>query len=132
MSLSTKTPIGTAWFDENGILRHRLDAGVHVSSAAATDTVKVLAELLGGRRAPVIVDIGGVSHADREARDIFAKLGASAPAIATAILVRPDENPESAVQSFLFSTHDMLDRPVAIFEDEKKAVAWARTFLSAT
>jgi len=131
MSIPTKTPIGTAWLDEHGILRHRFDPGVRVSASAAADTLKILAELLNGRRAPAIVDITGVGHADPEARQIFAKMGASAPEIAMAILVRPDENPESAVQAFLFSTH-APDRPVAVFEDEKKAVAWARTFLPTT
>jgi hypothetical protein len=128
MTIRTKTPIGIAWIDDHGILWHRLDFGVRVSSAEAHATVKALAEILGERRAPAIVDVGELQYADREARSVFANLSAQAPEIATAILVRPDENVASAIQSFLFSTHP-LDRPVAIFEDEDEAVAWARTFL---
>lgn len=125
-----KTPIGTAWIDEDGILWHRLDPDVRVSASAAVDTVELLNELLQGRPAPAIVDIAGVRHADREAMKIFANLG-ELPELATAILVRPDDNPASAVHSFLF-LKQAPDRPTEIFEDVDEAVAWAKTFLRAT
>ena len=129
MTVRTKTPIGTAWLDANGILWHRLDFGVRVNASTARDTVTALAELLGDRVAPAIVDIGEMQYATPEAREVFAGLGASARESAVAILIRPGENPASAVQSFLFSKLDP-DRPMAIFESEEQAVAWARGFLS--
>lgn len=128
MNTRIKTPIGTAWLDEHGILWHRLDFGVRISASTARDTVTAIADLLGDRTAPAIVDIGEMQYATAETREIFARLGASAPEIATAILVRPSDNPASAVQSFLFSKLDS-DRPTAIFESEEKAIAWVKGFL---
>ena len=124
----TKTPIGTAWVDEHGMLWHRLDFGARVSGDLAERTTEVLADLLEGRKAPAIVDIGELQFADKDAREIFAGLGANAPETATAILVRPGENPASGIHAYLFSTMK-LDRPVAIFESETEAVTWAKGFL---
>ena len=41
-----RTPIGTAWIDEEGILWRRLDSGVAVSGGDAVETVRVLSDLL--------------------------------------------------------------------------------------
>ncbi len=126
-----KTPIGTAWLDEHGILWHRLDFGARVTGDVARLTTEALADLLDGRKAPAIVDIGELQFADQDARDVFARLGADAPETATAILVRPGENPASGIHAFLFAQMKP-DRPVAIFESETEAVAWVRRFLPET
>jgi hypothetical protein len=64
--------------------------------------------------------------------DFGVRISASAAAdTVKALLVRPDDNPASAIQSFLFSTQSP-DRPMAIFENEDAAVAWARTFIPST
>jgi hypothetical protein len=126
-----KTPIGTAWLDEHGILWHRLDFGARVSGELAQRTTEVLADLFDGRKAPAIVDIGELQFADKDARDVFARLGANAPETATAILVKPAENPASGIHAFLFSTMKP-DRPVGVFESEAEAVAWAKRFVPGT
>lgn len=123
-----KTPIGTAWLDEHGILWHRLDFGARVSGDLAQRTMEVLADLLQGRKAPAIVDIGELQFADKDARDVFARMGANTPETATAILVRPGENPASGIHAYLFSTMKP-DRPIAVFESEAEAVEWAKGFL---
>jgi hypothetical protein len=124
----TKTPIGRAWIDEHGILWHRVEFSERISREHAEETLAILAEMLGGRRAPVISDISQVHQVDPGARDVFARLGEDAPETAIAILVRPGENPASGVQAYLFSALKP-DRPVAVFEDEAEAIAWAKEFL---
>jgi len=122
-----KTPIGTAWIDADGILWHRLDDGVKVSGALAQRTAALIGEMLGQTAAPAIVDITNISFADGEARDVFARLGSSAMEIATAVLVRSQASSVPAVLSYLFSKLE-ADRPIAFFDDERAAVAWAREF----
>jgi hypothetical protein len=124
----TKTPIGTAWIDDEGILWHRLDQQVRVTGDLARETTRALAELVGGRSVPAIVDIAGVQFADRAAHEVFAKLRSSVPQTATALIVRPDENPTSGVLAYQFSLRKP-DRPVAVFEKEAEAVEWVRRFL---
>ena len=124
----TKTPIGTAWIDDEGILWHRLDFGVRIDGALAEKTADVLSTLVGERVVPAIVDIGGVQFADREARDVFAKLRSAVSQTATALLVRPGDNPVSGILAYQFSQLKP-DRPIAVFEREADAVDWVRSFL---
>jgi hypothetical protein len=126
----TKTPIGTAWIDAEGILWHRLDFGVRVSGELARKTARAMAEILSDRPAPAIVDISGIQFAEDEAREVFAHLGSGAAEVATAVLLQAGDNPVPAILADLFAKLE-ADRPVAFFECEKEAVAWAREFLGA-
>ena len=123
-----KTPIGTAWMDADGILWHRMDDGVSVSGSLAQRTADVIGELLDGRAAPAIVDITDIRFADGEAREVFARLGSATPEVATAILVRSQENPVPGILLDFFSKLD-ADRPIKFFDSEDAAVAWARSFI---
>ncbi|MBM4183862.1 MAG: hypothetical protein FJ207_06500 [Gemmatimonadetes bacterium] len=124
----TKTPIGTAWIDDEGILWHRLDFGVRIDGQLAEQTAEALADLVGERALPAVVDIAGVQFADRDARDVFARLRSAFPQTATALLVRPGDNPASGVLAYQFS-QAKPDRPIAVFEREAEAVEWVRRFL---
>jgi hypothetical protein len=124
----TKTPIGTAWIDDEGILWHRLDFGVRIDGQLAEETALALAHIVGERSVPAIVDIAGVQFADRDARDVFAKLRSAIPQTATALIVRPGENPVSGVLAYQFSQL-RADRPIAVFERESEAVDWVRSYL---
>ncbi|MDH3207145.1 MAG: hypothetical protein OEO79_11070 [Gemmatimonadota bacterium] len=125
---TTKTPIGTAWIDAEGILWHRLDEGVSVSGSLAERTAEVLSEVLAERPAPAIVDITNLSFADEEARDVFARFGSAAPEVATAILLRSQDDHVPSMLSYFFSKLE-ADRPIGFFDNEHAAVAWARRFL---
>jgi hypothetical protein len=124
----TKTPIGTVWIDAEGILWHRLDAGVRIDGPLAEETARVLADLIGERSVPAIVDIAGVRFADRDARGVFAKLRSAVSQTATALIVRPGDNPASGVLAYQFAQLKP-DRPIAVFEREAEAVDWIRGFL---
>lgn len=78
---------------------------------------------MGERTVPAIVDIAGVQFADRDARDIFAKIRSAVPQTATALIVRPGENPVSWVLAYQFSKL-RPDRPIAVLEREAEAVDW--------
>ena len=87
----------------------------------------MIAEMLRERAAPAIVDITGISFADEEARQIFAGLSSAATEVATAILVRSGSGAVPAVLSYSFAKLES-DRPIAFFDREHDAVAWARRF----
>ena len=128
MQKRRKTPIGTAWVDAEGILWHRLDFGARVTAELASQTAAVILDLTDGAAVPAIVDIGEIQYADEDAREMFARLRCAVPEIATALLVRPSVNPAPSVLAERFSELE-ADRPIAVFQDEQEAVAWARQFL---
>ncbi len=127
MTEPIKTPIGTAWFDEHGILWHRLDFGARITVELAEETIVFLEALRDGRVSPAIVDIGEITFAESAARAAFAGLRSEAEP-ATALLVPPSVNPAPGVLARQFEALES-DRPIAVFETEEEAVAWAREFL---
>lgn len=122
-----RTPIGTVWLDEAGVLWHRLDAGVAVSVDDVRATWEVVRTITGGRPVPAVVDIRGAAFADRAARDGFAGDEESSVEIATALVV---DNAFSSRLGDLFLRWSTPDRPVRMFTSEEEAAVWARTFLS--
>lgn len=124
-----RTPIGVAWLDDEGVLWHRLNFGVSISVEDADETARVLAELLDGRAAPAIVDIGDVRFADGGAREVFARLGSQAAEVATALLIKVG-NPAALALTSLFAKLGP-DRPIEVFHSEEEAVEWARRHLRA-
>jgi hypothetical protein len=127
MAETHRTPIGTIWLDETGLLWHRLDAGVAVSFDDVQATVGVVRSITGGKPVPAVVDIRGAAFADRAARDGFAGDEESSAEIATALVV---DNAFSRRLGDLFLRWSTPDRPVRMFTSEEEAAAWARTFLS--
>lgn len=122
-----RTPIGTIWLDEAGVLWHRLDPGVAVSFDDVQATFGVVRSLTGGKQVPAVVDIRGAAFADRAARDGFAGDEETSAEIATALIV---DNAFSRRLGDLFLRWSTPERPVRMFTSEDEAAAWARTFLS--
>lgn len=118
-----RTPVGEMWIDEEGILWHRLAAGVVVTAEAAAGVLATQKRLADGRRLPVLVDIRGVGFADRQSRDAFAGADAGETELATAILV---DQGFSARLAALFLRFSRPARPTKVFTSEKEAQSWLR------
>jgi hypothetical protein len=121
-----KTPIGTMWLDETGVLWHRLDAGVAVTVEDAEATLAAVHSLTSGRPVPAIVDIRGAGFADRAARDGFAGDEDVSFEVATALIV---DNSFSRQLGNLYLRWSTPNRPVRMFTSEDEAAVWARSFL---
>ena len=119
------TGIGSAWLDDRGLVWHEIETGAGVNAASAADAARAIRELTEDRSIPAIVDLRGVAWADIDARTAF-----SGPSIpnepATALIVAPGI---SQLLADLFVKFEEPRRPIALFESEPEAVAWAERYL---
>ena len=121
--LATETEVSTIVFGDDGILRAVYKPGVVVTAPAARDETAVMAELTGGRGAPVLVDIRGARSVTGEARTFYSSGEAKRVFKAVAFLV------ESAVSRVIGSFFISLNRPpypCRLFTNEPDAVEWLK------
>jgi hypothetical protein len=127
MTETLTTPIGEMWLDDSGLLWHRLDGSLEITREDALEVVRCVRRLTGGRLVPAIVDIRSVAYAPHEARTAFAGSPEESSESATALIVQAGA---SSAMAKVFTSVTKPKRPVAVFEDEDEAVAWAMTFHS--
>ena len=118
------TPIGQAWI-ESCVIHHHIADGTVVTESLAEKTVAKLAGFVGDRRLPAVVDIRGVTFADRAARDVFARdLGFE---LATALVV------SSGFTKNLGNIYLRLSRPgrpTKMFNSSHEPTRWAEAFIT--
>ena len=118
------TPIGDVWL-EDGIMHHRIHPETTITASLAHRTVDSLADYAGGRKRPAVVDIRGVTFADREARDVFAD--DLEFETATALVV--DSNLSKNIGN-LYLRLSRPSRPTRLFVSPDEATQWAKEFIS--
>ena len=116
------TPLGRMWL-EDGLLWHRLEGTLRVTPEDAEAVVRAVHRLTAGKPMPAIVDMRNIAYAPHEARMAFAGSSEEAGETATALIV---EAGASSAMAQVFTKVTRPKRPVAIFEDEAEAVAWAK------
>lgn len=124
MERSIRTPVGTMWVDQAGVLWHRLDEGTVVEVEHAAEVHEAVRKLSNGNPIRAVVDISGVEFADRAARDAFAGPADDSIEVATALIVG---SAASRALGTLFLKLSRPSRPVKLFLDENAAVRWVAT-----
>lgn len=116
-----RTPVGTMWIDDAGLLWHRLDTGAVVDLDHTPGIHAAIREVSRGRPVRAVVDISGVRFADRSARNAFAKPVDDLNEVATALVV---DSPMSRAMGTLFLKLSRPARPVRLFLDADEAARW--------
>lgn len=118
---STRT--SEIWLDEAGILHSRNRPGVELTLEDAKAVVAAGREASGGRRVPLVVDMGATASISREARQYFAEQDLT---LAQAILIR---SPVSRVIGNFFLGLNRPSCPTKLFTTEEAALEWLAQFL---
>ncbi len=118
---------GQFWV-EDGLLRFTAKQDSEQSRADAEESMRIFAELAGGKPRPVLMDITGVKKLSREARAIYTAETARRVFAAVAIVAR------SSITRALFNFIMAVSKPPypsRMFDNMDEAQAWARARLSA-
>jgi hypothetical protein len=117
---------GRFWLDEDGVERCVVNA-VDQTTAMALDSMRVFAELAGGKRRPVVIDTSKVKALSREVRAIYT--GERAARIWTACaLVVSSSTVARTVVNFVMAV-GRPPFPTRLFDTLDEALAWARSYL---
>lgn len=122
----TRTPVGSMWLDEGGLLWHRLDDGVTVEARHGAGIRQAVLELTDGAPVRAVVDISGIRFADRAARDAFGKPVDDSSEIATAVIVG---SAVAKALGTLFLRLSRPSRPVRLFLEAEEAARWVASVL---
>ena len=87
MPETVQTPLGEMWLTDDGILFHRINEGLTISSGDAAAVQSAVLELTEGRPVPAVVDMRAVGYAERAARDMFGASTEETSESATALIV---------------------------------------------
>jgi hypothetical protein len=90
----------------------------------ATATLEAMAQLTGGRRSPLLVDMRDTGPQARPARLEFARRGDLVSAVALVV-----GTPLSRMAGNLFINMNRLSTPTRLFDNEASAVAWLQKFV---
>lgn len=124
--ITTRTAIQRV--DEHGMFHAVILPGIEQTLADAQENVRACAQIGGGKRRPLLVDIRQIKSQSREARDYYAGEESAANYSAVAILVG---SPISRmIGNFLTGFNRSAYSPVMLFTSEAEAIAWLRTFLT--
>lgn len=117
----TRTPVGSMWRDDRGLLWHRLDPDIVVRAEHAPAVACIVERLSGGRPVRAVVDISGVQFADRAARDAFSRVIDDSLEVATAVIVGTTV---SQILGTLFLKLSRPSRPVRLFAEPHDGAEW--------
>ena len=90
----------------------------------ATATLEAMAQLTGGRRSPLLMDLHDVSPQDRSVRMEFARRGDLVSAVALIV-----DTPLSRVLGNFFLSVNKPLFPTRLFDNEASALAWLLEFV---
>ena len=131
------SPPAHARIIDTGFVRFWIDGGVVFNETYRGGTVEVpelmlgmsaVAELTGGRAAPMVVWAPRSGDASREARELFA--AKAVEVIAAMALIEPTPVMRAVMNFF---TRLYTSRfPIRFFATADEAIAWARTFVPAS
>lgn len=108
--------------DPDGIVHLRWAPGTTITEEAARRSVEVVAQVSGGRRLPLLVDIDGIRGLAREARAVYAEV----TSIAALALVGQKPMVRVFANFSLSVTRPTV--PSRFVADEDEAVRWLRGY----
>jgi hypothetical protein len=121
-----ETSVCRMWLGEDGILRTVLSQGCRIDLERAQEIWDAQRRLLGSDRALSFVDIRGISHASRGARELLGGKAQQRLTIALALLAG------SGVSKVIGNFFLGLNRPrfpTRLFTSESEAIEWLKGFL---
>lgn len=111
------------WLDDEGIIHVDVKPGTSLLLADAEEAIRALAQLCGGTRRPVLVDMSKTHGIDRAARNYFAGAETAKHESAAALIVKSPLT--RALGNFFLGLNKPL-MPTRLFSDENEALAWLR------
>jgi hypothetical protein len=120
--------------DESGVITHpkfrmwlRPDGILHLAWAPKTTmtfedalaAIEAMAQLAGGRRSPLMVDVRDAGQIDRPARNEFVRRADMVSAVALLV-----DTPLSRMMANLYLRVSSPTAATRLFEDEASALAW--------
>ena len=111
------------WLTDDGVLVHRIDDGLTITSDDAAEVRNAVAELTQGRFVPAVVDMRAVGYAERAARHMFGASSEESFELATALIVGSSTS-QTMAQAFMAMGPK---RQIEIFTSEDEAMEWARS-----
>jgi len=112
------------WLRPDGIAQLVWAPRVAIVLEDATATIEAMAQLTGGRRSPLLVDMRDTGPQDRATRAVWAR--PSVPLSAVALIVG---SPLSRMMGNLFISANRPTTPTRLFNDEASALAWLQAFV---
>ena len=114
------------WLRDDGFLQSQALPGAGQTLADARGSVAAYMSLCGGRRRPLLVDLGGAGGPmDRAAREYYAGTELSTVVSAAALLVG---SPVGRVIGSFFLRIAQPATPIRIFTNEQEALDWLERF----
>ena len=118
--LSTET--ADFWLDTDGIIRRVIHVGADETLDEAKKGFKIMLDISGGMKRPLLVDMRGMKSITREARQF---LSSETSKHFTAVATIVDSPITKMIGNFAMRINP-LGISVKIFSDERKAVAWLK------
>ena len=112
------------WLRPDGIVQLVWGPRTTVLLEDATAALEAMAQLTGGRRSPLLVDMRDTGPQDRAARAVWAR--PSVPLSAVALIVG---SPLSRMMGNLFVSMSKPLFPTRLFDNEASALAWLQPFV---
>jgi hypothetical protein len=112
------------WLRPDGIVQVVMIPRAAMGLEDAIAATEAMAQLTGGPRGPLLVDVGDAGQIDRPARNEF--VGRADLVSAVAMIVR---TPLSRMMGNFFLSVSKPAYPTRLFDDEASAVAWLQGFV---
>jgi hypothetical protein len=112
------------WLRPDGIVAMVFAPRIATDLADATATLEAMAQLTGGRRSPLLVDMRDTGPQDRPTRAEWTRRSDLSSAVALIV-----GTPLSRIVGNLFISANRPQFPVRLFDNEASAVAWLQKFV---
>ena len=112
------------WLRPDGIVQVVLTSRATMVLEDVIAALEAMAQLTGGRRSPLLMDLHDVSPQDRSVRMEFARRGDLVSAVALIV-----DTPLSRVMGNLFINVSRPPMPTRLFDNEASALAWLLEFV---
>ena len=120
-----KTSNAEIWIDEQGICHHIYTEGANVTIKDTLDECRIISEISGFKKVPIMVDLNLVKNVCRESRMYYASKEAEKIFKVAALLVGTKM---SRVLGSFFIGLNKPTTPVKLFTSEKEALKWLKDF----
>ncbi len=122
---SIKTSTCVWHMREDGVIHGAIEVGVAETLEDAKENIAAIAELAGGRRRPVIVNITKAKSVGREARSYYS--GPECAQTTTAVALITGSMLGRAIGNFFLGLNKPA-MPTRLFTSEEQALVWLRNF----
>lgn len=121
-----ETRTGRVTMDDSGIVRAEVNPKSNQSIIDAKENVASVIKIANGRKVPLLVDLRGIRHMNRDARMYYSGEETKKIAIAVALLVT---SPISKIVGNFFLGPNKARYPMKLFTSEDEARNWLKGFL---